>query len=175
MEQQKTSFIQKSIKWNRTLLLIIPMVALLLSSVGITLASQSNKTAGGAPQVTQPYVTFYGFDDNDDGNGHYGNDVIAYTVLGHSHAWEATGTYNDPIPFAADIKDIGSGKYFQPGTLVFLSYLQKYFVLADQCANCDSLMDGIKASFHIDMWTGPDHLTQNNGGQNPPNSDPLLQ
>lgn len=51
------------------------------------------------PQVVSTYVTFYGFDDNDDGNPtHLGTDIISHAVV-HASATKApmTGPARSPL------------------------------------------------------------------------------
>jgi len=51
--------------------------------------------------------------------------TIAYPVL-HKQAG-GTGTYADPITFAS------TTKAFAPGAIVYVNYLQKYFIMEDDC------------------------------------------
>jgi len=108
-------------------------------------------------QTIQMYATSYGYADNDDGQGHFGTAVIAYPKSDgnptlHNIATEGTGTYNDPITFAATVKDISAG-VFPVGSIIYAAYLQKYFILEDQCADCGNDLQGMQ--YHIDFWMGP--------------------
>ncbi|GHO99610.1 hypothetical protein KSF_096580 [Reticulibacter mediterranei] len=105
-------------------------------------------------------VTSYGFPDNDDGNGHYKTAVIAfphsddYPTTKHSEATEGKGTHDDPITFAAYTGDTeGDSAAFPPGTIIYVPFLQKYFILEDQCADCNDVKGD--NAFHIDLWLGP--------------------
>jgi hypothetical protein len=91
-------------------------------------------------------VTSFGFNDNDDGNGHFGTAVIAYPTV-HSHATESSGRFDDPITFASDAGE------FAPGTMIYVPYLQKYFVMEDGCVACSEASDNGIA--HVDLWMGP--------------------
>ena len=88
-------------------------------------------------------ITFYGYPDNDDGDGHFGTAVIA-----HRLQWQGRpryvdqeerpyaggiGTFDDPITAAAS----SANSVFPPGTLVYVPGLKKYFFLEDECASCD--------------------------------------
>jgi hypothetical protein len=84
----------------------------------------------GTRQVT--YFTSYGYNDNDDGNGHFGTAVIAYPDSHHAIATEGKGTYADPITFATDPREI------PPHTMIYVPYLQKYFFMEDGCSECSS-------------------------------------
>ena len=54
-------------------------------------------------EVILSYVTFYGFDDNDDSNPtHLGTDVISHASV-HDSANEDLGTYERPGTLAADV------------------------------------------------------------------------
>jgi hypothetical protein len=115
---------------------------------------------GANSQTIQMYVTSYGFNDNDNGAGQYSTGVIAYpkkegNPTHHDVATEGTGTYADPITFAAGIKAINGGT-FPVGSILYVPFLQKYFMLEDQCAECDKDLNGQK--YHIDLYMGPaDH------------------
>jgi hypothetical protein len=52
-----------------------------------------------------------------------------------------TGTYQDPLTFAA-----AEGQ-FAPGTRIYVPMVQRYFILEDSCATC--------SGSHIDLWAGP--------------------
>jgi hypothetical protein len=95
---------------------------------GIATTSGGGGNGGGTLRST--YFTSYGYNDNDDGNGHYGTATIAYPNSHHSIATEGTGTYSDPITFATDPREIA------PGTIIYVPYLQKYFQMEDGCAEC---------------------------------------
>lgn len=87
-------------------------------------------------------ITFYGYPDNDDGDGHYGTAVIAHRLrwqdrrrfLGDDGLPIAggSGTYDDPITAAAS----RGNRYFPPGTMVYVPHLAKYFLVEDECATC---------------------------------------
>lgn len=109
--------------------------------VGMPLA-----TAHADSQTYHVYVTSYGFNDNDDGNGHYGTAVIAYPQI-HQQATEDLGTHDRPITFATD-----PGEH-KPGTIVYVPHLQKYFIMEDGCAECTTDWQNNKR--HVDLWMGP--------------------
>ncbi len=105
----------------------------------------------GTRQAT--YFTSYGYNDNDDGNGHYGTAVIAYPSKRHPIAAEGKGTYNDPITFATDPREI------PPHTLIYVPYLQKYFFMEDACVECTSDWNhGHK--WRTDLFMGPNNALQ---------------
>ena len=67
------------------------------------LASLCLTGQGRAEEVVSSYVTFYGFDDNDDGNpAHVGTAIISHAAI-HGFADEDLGTYERPGTLAADI------------------------------------------------------------------------
>ena len=46
-----------------------------------------------------------------------------------------------------------------PGTLMYVPALRKYFVMEDDCEECDhNWKHGRK--WHMDLWMGPDAVTQ---------------
>jgi hypothetical protein len=90
------------------------------------------------------YMTFYGWPDNSPPGG-----AIAYpkgdgfpTV--HETAGGA-GTYDDPITFATDKAE------FPVGTLLFAPVLEKYLIMEDDCAECDTDWSSSQ-KWHIDVW-----------------------
>src|SRR5258708_1920556 len=97
-------------------------------------------------QTINVLVTSYGYNDNDDGNGHYGTAVIAYPQI-HSQATEDLGTYNAPVTFATDQNE------FAPGTIIYVPHLEKYFIMEDGCVECTS--DWNNGNYHVDLWMGP--------------------
>jgi hypothetical protein len=90
------------------------------------------------------YVTSYGYNDNSPPSAD-----IAYPVI-HSKATEGKGTYSDPITFATDRSEIS------PGSIVYVPFLQKYFIMEDDCVECDSDWSS-GHHYHIDLWMGPQH------------------
>jgi hypothetical protein len=98
----------------------------------------------GAPRTQAVYMTFYGWPDNSPpGN------AIAYSKSDgfptvHDGAG-GTGTYADPITFATDQAELPAG------TLLYAPVLQKYLVMEDDCAECDTDWAGSK-KWHIDVW-----------------------
>ena len=41
------------------------------------------------------------------------------------------------------------------GTIVYLPFLRKYFVMEDDCTQCDEDWEN-NGTYHIDLWMGPD-------------------
>ncbi len=82
-------------------------------------------------------VTLYGWPDNSPpGDG---------TAFGSGHAG-GTGTFANPVTFATDQSELA------PGTVVYYPFLHRYFVMQDECAQCDT--DWNNGKFHIDLWVG---------------------
>eukprot|EP00026_Physarum_polycephalum_P020104 Phypoly_transcript_22479.p1 GENE.Phypoly_transcript_22479~~Phypoly_transcript_22479.p1 ORF type:complete len:188 (+),score=36.94 Phypoly_transcript_22479:55-564(+) len=102
--------------------------------------------------INNVLITSYGWNDNDDGSGGYGNDIIAFPDVKHGHAVETQGTYNDPCTFATNTKEIPKG------TRIYVPHVQKYYILEDECAECDS--DWSKGRYHVDLWIGPNKATE---------------
>jgi len=119
--------------------------ALLLSAAGPLAAAHAD------PQTINVYVTSYGYNDNDDGNGNYGTAVIAYPQI-HSIATEDLGTYDQPVTFATDQNE------FAPGTIIYVPHLEKYFIMEDGCAECTT--DWNNGVYHVDLWMGPNDALQ---------------
>ncbi|HEV2373409.1 MAG TPA: hypothetical protein VGS19_14695 [Streptosporangiaceae bacterium] len=110
-------------------------VAILVSIATGALASPQAAAAGQTRTIN--HVTLYGFPDNSPpGNG---------TAFGSGHAG-GVGTFGDPTTFATDQHE------FAPGTLIYYPFLQRYFVMQDECVECDAdFNNGIS---HIDLWVG---------------------
>jgi hypothetical protein len=117
------------------------LVALL--GIGLLVAAAAPAQAAVTPRSTTytMYVTLYGALDNDPP----GSAAIAYPQI-HSQAG-GTGTYGDPVTFATNRSELA------PGTRVYYSYLKKYFIMEDDCAQCDSDWNSGKKR-HIDLWAG---------------------
>ena len=99
---------------------------------------------GRAQVVVSSYVTFYGFDDNDDGNPtHVGTDVISHAAF-HKTANEDLGTYERPGTLAAD------PKFLIPGTKVYVPALERYYVMEDGCVECSE--DWLQRKPHVDLY-----------------------
>ena len=98
---------------------------------------------GRAQNEVLSYVTFYGFDDNDDGNPtHLGTDVISHAAV-HDSANEDLGTYERPGTLAADVG------FLSPGTKVYVPALERYYVMEDTCRECSE--DWLQNKPHIDL------------------------
>lgn len=120
-----------------------------------TVAALSSLTSeGGAEEVVSSYVTFYGFDDNDDGDPtHLGTDVISSAAV-HSGANEDLGTYERPGTLATD------ANFVAPGTKVYVPTLERYYVMEDTCVECSK--DWLQSKPHVDLYvtgTGPELAT----------------
>jgi 3D (Asp-Asp-Asp) domain-containing protein len=117
-----------------------------------TLAALPSLTSEGrAQEVVSSYVTFYGFDDNDDGSpADLGTDVISRATV-HSRANEDLGTYERPGTLATD------ANFLTPGTKVYVPALERYYVMEDTCVACSK--DWSQNKPHVDLYlsgTGPE-------------------
>jgi hypothetical protein len=122
-----------------------------LAGITTFAALSSLTSAGHAQEVVSSYVTFYGFDDNDDGDPtHLGTDVISSAVV-HSRASEDLGTYERPGTLATD------ENFLTPGTMVYVPALERYYVMEDTCVECSE--DWSQSKPHVDLYvsgTGPE-------------------
>jgi hypothetical protein len=98
------------------------------------------KPVGGPGQTQKFNVTLYGGKDNDPP----GSSEIAYPKV-HRKA-DGTGTFADPITFATSKDELAIG------TVIYYPYLKRYFVMEDQCVECEA--DWNKRVAHIDLWAG---------------------
>lgn len=118
------------------------LITLVLAACGTVRPSPDRSPTGKEPTVPTRLmeVTFYGWPDNTPpGN------TIAYPDI-HQTAG-GTGTYTDPITFATDAREIA------PGTRIYVPYLQKYFIMEDDCTASDIEWSS-SGSWHIDIWIG---------------------
>jgi hypothetical protein len=116
------------------------------------------------------YATYYGWYDNSPPG----------CATAYSGCAGGTGTYGHPITFASDKAEL------PVGTIVYYPSVEKYFVMGDDCQECDEDWsgkgpDGGPHLYHLDLWTGgkganefdaincEDALTQGM-----PNGSPLL-
>ncbi|KAJ3294135.1 hypothetical protein HK104_003914 [Borealophlyctis nickersoniae] len=115
--------------------------------------SNGGSGSGSGQTMNNVLVTFYGFDDNTNESGDgFGADVIAHPGLGpkkHARAKEGTGAFNDPITFASDPKK------FPPGTIIYVPYVKKYYIMEDDCTECIH-----ESKPHVDLWMGPNADTK---------------
>ena len=91
---------------------------------------------GTAGEIITVNVTFYGYPDNDPPSKN-----IAYPQI-HSEAG-GTGTFEDPITMA-----VGTDSGWDPGTVMYILYYQKYLIVEDLCASCTGAW--------IDIWMESD-------------------
>lgn len=101
--------------------------------------------SGSSRTVTKVYVTFYGYDDNDDGNGHYGVGVISDPVI-HKVATEDLGTFARPSTFATDYN------VAKRGQIIYVARLKKYYIMEDTCVECTR--DWRNGKLRIDLYMG---------------------
>eukprot|EP01113_Clastostelium_recurvatum_P003899 TRINITY_DN1171_c0_g1_i1.p1 TRINITY_DN1171_c0_g1~~TRINITY_DN1171_c0_g1_i1.p1 ORF type:complete len:170 (-),score=48.67 TRINITY_DN1171_c0_g1_i1:103-612(-) len=112
--------------------------------------------AHAATNVTMT-TTSYGYDDNSPPSAEIAfPHSDGYPTL-HNLATETNGTYGNPITFATNKAE------YKPGTIVYVVHLRKYFIMEDECGDCDA--DWKKGKHHIDLWMGPQH-TSSSGALN---------
>jgi hypothetical protein len=118
---------------------------------------------GGGPQtLLNVYVTWYGFNDNScQIESDHNCNTIAFGKMDgfptrHDIGTEGKGTYDDPGTFATAAADSGSPAEFAPGTIIYIPYVRKYFVMEDQCAECGDEWDQ-RMTYHVDVWMGPSY------------------
>jgi len=95
------------------------------------------------------YCTSYGYNDNSPPSAEIAYPKSDGHNTTHNEATEGTGAYDDPITFATDKSEFGVG------TIIYVPYLRKYFIMEDDCVECDS--DWKKGKHHVDLWMGPGH------------------
>jgi hypothetical protein len=174
------------VKRSRLLLFLAALGALLAGAAGVVAATGAAQAAAPKATTHSMYVTYYGWYDNSPPGGD-----IAYPKK-HSTAG-GTGTYADPITFASDTKELSAG------TVIYYAPVKKYFIMEDDCTECDEDWtghgpDGGPNLWHVDLWSGgkggnemlsidcEDALTQSNADGspkltsvivNPPSNEPV--
>jgi 3D (Asp-Asp-Asp) domain-containing protein len=127
------------------------MTQFALEALATLLVLWSSISQGSAQEIVSSYVTFFGFDDNDDGNPtHLGTAIISNASL-HGFANEDLGTYEKPGTLATD------KNFLAPGTKVYVPALERYYVMEDTCVECSE--DWAQNKPHIDLYvsgTGPE-------------------
>ena len=143
----------------------------------------ASATSAQASTTRNFLVTLYGWPDNSPP----GNDIAYPASDGNPTIHDAaggTGTYSDPITYATDKAELPIG------TKVYYPYLHRYFIMEDDCVECDQDWtgqgpDGGPNLYHIDLWIGgeggnssdvincEDNLTQNSASVivNPPSDE----
>lgn len=120
------------------------ILRLLLLPAACIAAISCQGPGASAEEVITSYVTFYGFDDNDDGDpNNTGTDVISDPSV-HAVATEDLGTYERPGTLASDKRLI------PPGVIVYIPALQRYYVMEDTCRECVRNWSNDKA--HVDVY-----------------------
>jgi len=155
-------------------MLVATLMALGTAALGLWAASGAAQAA-----TTQNYeVTLYGWPDNSPpGNGIAFPANSGFPTI--HNAAGGTGTYADPVTFATDQSELA------PGTKVYYPYLHRYFIMEDECVECDA--DWNNGVRHIDLWVGgqngntnsvincEDNLTQGSSAviTSPPTNEPV--
>lgn len=101
----------------------------------------------GTNVIDNVYISFYGFDDNDNGSGTFGVSTISNPMI-HTVATESTGTYDSPSTFASD----QLFRVFNAGDIIYIPKFRKYYILEDTCVECTS--DQNNGNIHIDLYIG---------------------
>lgn len=166
---------------RRLTTLAVGLLAVALTLLGLTVSSGTAR----ASTTRNFLVTLYGWPDNSPpGNAiaypaNEGNPTLHNVASG-------TGTYADPITYATDKAELPIG------TKVYYPFLHRYFIMEDDCVECDQDWtgqgpDGGPGLYHIDLWIGgqngnsndvincEDNLTQNSAPAivNPPGNEPV--
>ncbi len=116
------------------------------------------QSGNGAEQDVDTIITWYGYNDNSGQvEEQHGSAIIGYPQNGgyptlHNEAHEGSGTYTDPITFAAPDKNLGST--FPIGSIIYVPLVKKYFIMEDKCGDTDA--EGCQnGANHADLWMGP--------------------
>jgi len=166
---------------TRLTALIGGLLAVALAGFGLF----ASATSAQASTTRHFLVTLYGWPDNSPPGADIaypksdGNPTIHNSAGG-------SGTYSNPITYATDKSEL------PVGTKVYYPYLHRYFIMEDDCVECDQDWtghgpDGGPKLYHIDLWIGgkggnsskviscEDDLTQDSASVivNPPSNEPV--
>ncbi|HEX6526091.1 MAG TPA: ricin-type beta-trefoil lectin domain protein [Streptosporangiaceae bacterium] len=166
---------------RRLTTLAVGLLAVALTLLGLTVPSGTAR----ASTTRNFLVTLYGWPDNSPP----GNDIAYPADEGNPtihNVASGTGTYADPITYATDKAELPIG------TKVYYPFLHRYFIMEDDCVECDQDWtgqgpDGGPGLYHIDLWINgqngnssdvincEDNLTQNSAPVivNPPGNEPV--
>jgi len=108
----------------------------------------SAPSGGSGTTINNVLITSYGYDDNSPPSAE-----IAFPGL-HSEAEETNGEYSNPCTFASNSAE------FPPGTIIYVPHVQKYYIMEDDCTECDE--DWSNGKHHVDLWIGPDSSSNSN-------------
>jgi len=120
-------------------------IALLLL-VAAMLAGGTTASAATPRATQQAFVTFYGWWDNTPPGADIAFPQIHQTAGG-------TGTWADPITYASSTAETPAG------TRIYVPRVGKYFIMEDDCTECDADWsgngpDGGPKLWHFDLWEG---------------------
>src|SRR5215472_10630410 len=152
----------------RPILIAVSIVAVAALAIfsGLVITHSNSAQAASRKTIRTVYITFYGFPDNScQTEQQHTCNTIAYPKSGgfptkHDVATEGSGTYSDPVTYAGAGDDNGNGGPVKPGTIIYVPYLEKYFVFEDQCAECATDWNS-GHNWHVDLWMGSNMI---NGG-----------
>jgi Ricin-type beta-trefoil lectin domain len=122
------------------------LLTIALTTLGVMAATGSAQ----ASTTRNFLVTLYGWPDNSPpGNAIAYPQDEGYPTI--HNAASGTGTYADPITYATDQSEL------PVGTIVYYPYLHRYFIMEDDCTECDEDWtgqgpDGGPGLYHIDLW-----------------------
>ncbi|MEO5968460.1 MAG: hypothetical protein ABIQ95_00920 [Bdellovibrionia bacterium] len=148
-------------KWKYCIVGTAAAVLIASVSTGVYYVVQEQQQAEQQPSLpvfTEPdsvqnnaFLTFYGYDDNDNGKGSYGTSVISDPTI-HQVATEDLGTYDHPSTFAADYRA------FRAGERIYIPRLQKYYIMEDTCRACTD--DADQGKSRADLYIGSNDQIQ---------------
>lgn len=138
---------------------LVGILAATLLVVGCAIGLAGTSTSAQASTTRTFYVTLYGWPDNSPP----GNDIAYPKSDGNPtihNVASGVGTYSNPITYATDKAELPIG------TKVYYPYLHRYFIMEDDCTECDQDWtghgpDGGPHMYHIDLWIGGQHGNSN--------------
>lgn len=131
---------------------LVATFAALAMVVGLAVGLVGHAPTAQASTTRTFLVTLYGWPDNSPPGADIAYPKSDDNPTIHNSAG-GTGTYSDPITYATDKSELAVG------TKVYYPYLHRYFIMEDDCTECDEDWtghgpDGGPKLYHIDLWIG---------------------
>lgn len=135
-------------------------------TMAAVLAADGGGNGGGGTgetTITTAYVTGYTWFDNTPPGSSTISDPIIHSVAG------GTGTYADPITVAVGWSTGPTVMDYDPGTIMYMPYLRRYFIVEDKCGDtvppqngpCHNLATAdAGATTWVDIWIGGEGGTE---------------
>lgn len=132
--------------------ILLLLVVLFVEAGGARQAEAAPVRVSARSTVVTMYTTAYSYTDGSRPSAYIAYPRKAGYPTRHNLATEGRGTYADPVTMASYRGELPIG------SIVYVPYLRKYFVMEDACGQC-SYDWRYHRRWHIDLWVGPRVIT----------------